>query len=54
MPSDDIDTIGGFVVTLLGTIPKNDDDSVVEYNNLKFKIEKVNEKRIEELKIYVS
>lgn len=54
LPSDDIDTIGGFVVTLLGTIPKDDDDSVVEYNNLKFKIEKVNEKRIEELKIYVS
>ncbi|WP_411679757.1 hemolysin family protein [Clostridium thailandense] len=54
LPSDDIDTIGGFVVTLLGTIPKDDDASVVEYDNLKFKIEKVNEKRIEELKIYVS
>lgn len=54
LPSDDIDTIGGFVVTLLGTIPKEDDDSTVEYNNLKFKIEKVNEKRIEELKVYIN
>lgn len=53
LPSDDIDTIGGFVVTLLGTIPKDDDDSTVEYDNLKFKIEKVNEKRIEELKVYI-
>lgn len=53
LPSDDIDTIGGFVVTLLGTIPKDDDDSTIEYNNLKFKIEKVNEKRIEELKVYI-
>ena len=53
LPSDDIDTIGGFVVTLLGTIPKDDDDSTIEYDNLKFKIEKVNEKRIEELKVYI-
>lgn len=49
LPSDDIDTIGGFVVNLLGTIPKENDDSVIEYDNLIFKIEKVNEKRIEEL-----
>lgn len=53
LPSDDIDTIGGFVVTLLGTIPKDDDVSIIEYDNLKFKIEKVNEKRIEELKVYI-
>lgn len=49
LPSEDIDTIGGFVVNLLGTIPKENDDSIVEYNNLIFKIEKVNEKRVEEL-----
>lgn len=49
LPSEDIDTIGGFVVNLLGTIPKENDDSIIEYNNLIFKIEKVNEKRVEEL-----
>lgn len=54
LPSDDIDTVGGFVVTLLGSIPKDNDKTTVEYDNLKFKIEKVNEKRIEELKIYIN
>lgn len=54
LPSDDFDTIGGFVVTLLGTIPKEDENTVVEYENLTFKIEKVSEKRIEKLKICIN
>lgn len=54
LPSDDFDTIGGFVVTLLGSIPKEDEDTVVEYENITFKIEKVDEKRIEKLKICVN
>lgn len=54
LPSDDFDTIGGFVITLLGSIPKEDENTVVEYENITFKIEKVDEKRIEKLKICVN
>ncbi len=54
LPSDDFDTIGGFVVTLLGSIPKENEDTVIEYENITFKIEKVDEKRIEKLKICVN
>jgi putative hemolysin len=54
LPSDDFDTIGGFVITLLGSIPEEDADHTIEYENLTFKIEKVSEKRIEKLKICIN
>jgi putative hemolysin len=54
IPVEYFDTIGGFVVSLLGTIPRSDEKSTVEYENLTFKVEKVDEKRIEQLKICVS
>ncbi|EYE88875.1 hypothetical protein Q428_05745 [Fervidicella metallireducens AeB] len=54
LPSDDFDTIGGFVVTLLGSIPKENEDHTIEYENLIFKIEKLDEKRIEEIKICIN
>ncbi|MDW8802513.1 hemolysin family protein [Clostridium sp. A1-XYC3] len=47
------DTIGGFVVSLLGSIPKDNDQNVIEYENLIFKIEKVTEKRIEKLRLCI-
>ncbi|MDF2674227.1 MAG: hypothetical protein K0R09_2495 [Clostridiales bacterium] len=54
LPSDDFDTIGGFVITLLGSIPKEDENNIIEYENIVFKIEKLTEKRIEKLKICVN
>lgn len=54
LESDNSDTIGGFVVDLLGSIPRDDEEHTVEYENLVFKIEKISEKRIEELKIYIN
>lgn len=54
IPEENFDTIGGFVVSLLGTIPTSDEELTVEYENLTFKVEKVNEKRIEQLKICVN
>lgn len=48
------DTIGGFVIDLIGSIPTDDEEHTVEYENLVFKIEKVSEKRIEQLKIYIN
>lgn len=53
LPSGDFDTVGGFVINLLGTIPKENEDHTVEYENLTFKIQKVSEKRIEELKLCI-
>lgn len=54
LPSDYYDTIGGFVIDLLGSIPREDEHLIVEYENLTFRIEKMEEKRIEELKICIN
>ena len=54
LESDNSDTIGGFVIELLGSIPKEGEENTVEYENIIFKVEKVDEKRIESLKIYIS
>jgi putative hemolysin len=51
LPSEHFDTIGGFMIDLLGSIPKENEEHIVEYENLIFKVEKVNEKRIELVKI---
>lgn len=51
LPSDNYDTVGGLVISLLGSIPKENEHPEVMYENIKFRIEKVSEKRIEKLKI---
>lgn len=51
LPSDNYDTIGGFVIDLMGSIPKENETPVIEHENIVFKIEKVDEKRIDKLKI---
>lgn len=52
LPEENFDTIGGFVLDLLGRIPSEDEDHVVEFDKIVFKVEKVSEKRIEKIKIY--
>jgi len=51
LPSDNYDTIGGFVINLTGSIPRENETPIIEYENIVFKIEKVDEKRIDQLKI---
>lgn len=51
LPSEHFDTVGGFVIDLIGSIPKDNEEPVVEYENMTFKVEKINEKRIELLKV---
>jgi putative hemolysin len=51
--SQDYDTIGGFIIDLLGRIPRGAEEKNIEYENLVFKIEEVKEKRIEKIKVYV-
>jgi putative hemolysin len=53
LPSEHYDTVGGFVVDLKGSIPKEDEEHIVEYENLTFKVEKIDEKRIELIKVCI-
>lgn len=47
------DTLGGFLINILGRIPKNADEKEIEYKNLEFKIEEIKENRIEKIKVYL-
>ena len=47
--SEDFDSIGGFVIGILGRLPNNGE--FIEYNNIKFIVEKVDKNRIEKLRI---
>ncbi len=54
LPEDDVDTLGGFMLDLIGIIPVEDKEYSVEYKNITFFIQKVVNKRIELVKIYVN
>lgn len=47
----DIDTISGFVINLMGRIPTEEDKKTLEYNNMTFKIEELGDKRIDKILI---
>lgn len=49
---ENFDTIGGFVVNLLGNIPQSTQEVSVTYNNIVFEVEKVKSNRVERLRIY--
>lgn len=51
--SEDYETISGFIIDLLGRIPKDAEEDTIEYENLVFKIEEIKDKRIEKIKLYV-
>ena len=47
--SEDFDSIGGFIIGILDRFP--DEDEVIEYNNIRFVVEKVEKNRIEKMRI---
>lgn len=51
LPVDDFETLSGFITGQLGRIPENDDKSAIEYEELVFKIEEVNEKKVSKVKV---
>ncbi|MBY6931433.1 hemolysin family protein [Clostridium botulinum] len=51
--SEDCDTISGFLINIIGRIPKDIEEKVIEYENIIFKIESIKEKRIEKIKICI-
>ena len=48
--SEDFDTIGGFVIGVLGTFPEAGE--TVEYDGIKFVVEEIDKNRIEKLRIH--
>lgn len=55
LESDNSETVGGFIIDILGEIPDEDEDEerVVEFENYVFKIESVKDRRIEKVKLYI-
>ena len=53
IPEGDYDTLAGFVISLLGYLPQDQDIHVVEHENLRFTVVKVGERRIEKIKVEV-
>jgi putative hemolysin len=51
LPSDEYDTIGGFIISQLGRIPGEDERPEIEFNGFVFKVEEVVEKRITRIKV---
>ncbi|MFB1097741.1 MULTISPECIES: hemolysin family protein [Terribacillus] len=45
------DTIAGFILSRIGSIPDEDSDTVVEYENMLFTVESVRDNRLEKIKI---
>lgn len=55
LPEGDYDTLGGFVISLLGYLPGEigDEPIVAEYKNLKFTVLSIDERRIDEIKVEI-
>lgn len=51
--SENYDTISGYLIDHIGTIPQEHDDRVIEINNLVFKLESIKHKRIDKVKLYI-
>jgi putative hemolysin len=53
--SDNSETIGGFLIDILGEIPDNNDNEerIIEYDNYIFTIESIKERRIETIKLHI-
>ncbi|HLO11013.1 MAG TPA: hemolysin family protein [Pseudoneobacillus sp.] len=53
LPTREYDTISGFVIGQLGYIPVGDDHPSVEYHNITFNVEEMNELRIMKVKVTI-
>ena len=45
--SDDYDTLGGFLIYIMGYIPEDGEVKVVEHDNIEFHLDAISEKRIQ-------
>ncbi|MCL2105915.1 MAG: hemolysin family protein [Oscillospiraceae bacterium] len=53
LPEGEYDTVAGFVISLLGYLPREGDSPVVEYENLRFTVEEVEDKRVASLTVEI-
>ncbi len=54
IPEGDYDTLGGFLISSLGFLPKDEDKNVIEYENLKFTILNVDERRVGKVRVEIT
>ena len=52
-PDDDIDTLAGFVISLLGKIPDEDEQLIAQYQNLQFTVLQMDDKRVAKVEVKV-
>ena len=53
IPEGDYDTLGGFLISNLGFLPKNEDNNELQFENLKFTILNVEERRIGKVRVEI-
>ena len=53
IPEGDYDTLGGFLISNLGFLPKNEDKNEIQFENLKFTILNVEERRIGKVRVEI-
>ncbi len=51
LPVDDYETLSGFIIGQIGRIPEKGDESTIEFNELVFKVEEVDEKKVARVKV---
>lgn len=52
-PEDDYDTLGGFIISQLGFLPQDGDMNTVEFENIRFTVLNVEERRIGKIKVEI-
>ena len=52
-PEDDYDTLGGFIISRLGFLPQDGEMNSVEYENVRFTVLNVEERRIGRVKVEI-
>jgi putative hemolysin len=53
LPTEEFDTLSGFVIGQLGYIPGSDEQPVVEYENIIFSVDEMMDKRIMKVRVMV-
>lgn len=54
LESENHETLSGFLLDILGQIPEDGEERVVEWKNYTFKIEDIKDKRLNKIKLYIS
>ena len=52
-PEGDYDTLGGFIISLLGFLPQDGEMNTVQYENIEFTVLNVEERRIGKVKVHI-